>query len=72
MSYPKTIGAGGVGKCRVYYSEKYKRKVVEKTVGLSGFIRTKEANRARLTTLINNYSQNEAVLKKETIFMLFT
>ena len=30
--YSKTIGQGGGGKCRVYYSEKFKRKVVEKIV----------------------------------------
>jgi hypothetical protein len=39
--YPEIIGAGGGGKCLVYYSEKYKRKVVEKTVG-DNFIRTKK------------------------------
>ena len=71
MSYAKTVGSGGFGKCRVYYSEKFKRKVVEKTVGDS-FLRTKETNRARLTTLIRNYSHNENMLRKETIFMLFT
>ena len=38
--YPIKIGEGGGGKCLVYYSEKYKRKVVEKTVG-DNFIRTK-------------------------------
>ena len=48
ISYSKTLDLGGGGKCRVYYSEKFKRKVVEKTVGDS-FLRTKETNRARLT-----------------------
>ena len=71
MSYAKTIGAGGGGKCRVYYSPKFKRKVVEKTVGQS-FFRTKEANRTRFTTLIKDYSHNETLLRKESIFMLFT
>ena len=71
MPYAKTVGAGGGGKCRVYYSPKFKRKVVVKTVG-DNFIRTKEANRARLTTLINDYSHNENLLKKEYVFMLFT
>ena len=63
MPYAKTVGAGGGGKCRVYYSQRFKRKVVVKTVG-HNFIRTKEANRARLTTLINDYSHNENLLKK--------
>ena len=71
MSYAQTVGVGGGGKCRVYYSTKFKRKVVEKTVGPS-FLRMKEANSARLTTLINDYSNSELTLKKEMIFMLFT
>ena len=71
MSYAKTIGIGGGGKCRVYYSEKYRRKVIEKAVG-PNFIRTKEANRARLTTLIRNYSNNEDLLRKEMVFMMLT
>ena len=68
--YAKTIGAGGGGKCRVYYSEKYKRKVVEKTVGES-FIRTKKDNRTRFKTLITN-SNSELLLRKESIFMILT
>ena len=71
MSNAKTVGAGGFGKCRVYYSTKFKRKVIEKMVGLS-FIRTREVNRARLTTMISKYSQNESLLKKESAFMLLT
>ena len=67
--YPEIIGKGGGGKCLVYYSEKYKRKVVEKTVG-DNFIRTKKENRNRLQTLITNYNSNEASLKKEMIYML--
>ena len=55
MPYAKTVGVGGGGKCTVYYSPKFKRKVVEKTVG-PNFLRTKEANRARLTTMIRDYS----------------
>ena len=69
MSYTKTVGSGGFGKCRVYYSPKFKRKVIEKRVGPS-FLRLKEANRPRLTTLIKNYSHNEDILKKEMVFML--
>lgn len=69
ISYSKTLDSGGGGKCRVYYSEKFK--IVEKTVGDS-CLRTKETNRARLTTLIRNYSHNENMLRKETIFLLFT
>jgi serine/threonine protein kinase len=67
----KTIGSGGGGKCRVYYSEKFKRKVVEKTVG-DNFLRTKEENRTRLKTLMTNYKSNEILLGKEMIFMLLT
>ena len=67
--YPIKIGEGGGGKCLVYYSEKYKKKVVEKTVG-DNFIRTKKENRNRLQTLITNYNSNEASLKKEMIYML--
>ena len=67
--YPIKIGEGGGGKCLVYYSEKYKRKVVEKTIG-DNFIRTKKENRNRLQTLITNYNSNEASLKKEMIYML--
>ena len=61
----KTIGVGGFGKCRVYYSEKFKRKVVEKAVG-NNFIRTSKANRERLMSLMAN---NEKQLKKESLFM---
>ena len=67
----KTIGSGGGGKCRVYYSEKYKRKVVVKTVG-DNFIRTKEQNRTSLKTILTNYTGNEVLLEKEMIFMLLT
>ena len=67
----KTIGSGGGGKCRVYYSEKFKRKVVEKTIG-DNFLRTKEGNRTRLKTLLTNYTDNEVMLKKEMIFMMLT
>ena len=71
MFYPKTVGEGGFGKCRVYYSKKYKRKVIEKAVG-SNFIRMKGANRLRFTTLINEYSKNEDRLKKESAMMMLT
>lgn len=67
----KTLASGGFGKIRVYYSEKYKRKVIEKTVG-PNFIRTKDNNRTRLTTLLSNYSKNEDILKKESIFLMLT
>ena len=65
----KTIGEGRKGKCRLYYSEKYKRYVVEKTVG-DNFIRTKKGSRSRLKTLMDGYSTNRNSLKKETKFML--
>ena len=42
--YSKTIGAGGCGKCRVYYSPKYKRNVVEKTVD-DKFLNYKKGNK---------------------------
>ena len=71
IPYAKTVGEGGGGKCKVYYSPKFKRKVVEKTVG-PNFLRTKEANRARLTTMIRDYSHNENLLRKESMFMMFT
>ena len=67
----KTIGSGGGGKCRVYYSEKFKRKVVEKTVG-DNFLRVREKNRTRLETIMSNYNSNEISLEKEMIFMLLT
>ena len=67
--YSKTIGTGGCGKCRVYYSTKFKRKVVEKTVDDS-FLRMKDKNRTRLKTLLTNYTDNETLLKKEMIFMM--
>ena len=54
----KTIGVGGFGKCHVYYSERFKRKVVEKKVGNS-FIRTRDANRNHIMTLMKN---NESLL----------
>ena len=47
MNAPKTVGYGGCGKIRVYYSTKYKRKVIEKTVG-PNFIRAKRATQLRL------------------------
>ena len=65
----KTIGEGRKGKCRLCYSEKYKRYVVEKTVG-DNFIRTKKGSRSRLKTLMDGYSTNRNSLKKETKFML--
>ena len=67
----KTVGLGGGGKCRVYYSEKFKRKVVEKTIDDS-FLRLKEGNRTRMKTMMINYTNSELLLKKETIFMLLT
>ena len=70
-NYAKTVGHGAFGKVRVYYSEKFKRKVVEKKVG-PNFIRTKDKNRARLTTLISEYSHHEDMLRKESIFMMLT
>ena len=69
--YSKTVGLGGCGKCRVYYSEKFKRKVVEKTVDENILI-SKDKNRTRSKTKITKYTNNENLLKKEMIFMLLT
>ena len=69
--YAKTVGAGGGGKCRVYYSERFKRYVVEKTVN-DRFLRLKKENRTRMKTIMTQYKSNESFLKKEMIFMLLT
>ena len=69
--YSKTVGRGGGGKCRVYYSEKFKRYVVEKTLD-DKFLRLKKDNRTRMKTMMTQYTNNEISLKKETIFMLLT
>ena len=64
--YSKTIGLGGGGKCRVYYSEKFKRKVVEKTIDDS-FLRLKEGNHTCMKTMMTNYKNNEIFMKKKRI-----
>ena len=69
--YSKTVGSGGGGKCRVVYSEKFKRYVVEKTVD-DKFLRLKKDNRTRMQTMMTKYTNNENYLRKETIFMLLT
>jgi serine/threonine protein kinase len=69
--YSKTVGSGGGGKCRVVYSEKFKRYVVEKTVD-DKFLRLKKDNRTRMQTIMTKYTNNENYLRKETIFMLLT
>ena len=69
--YSKTIGAGGCGKCRVYYSPKYKRNVVEKTVD-DKFLNYKKGNKARTKSMISAHVSNEILLRKEMIFMLLT
>ncbi len=65
---PKTVGVGGCGKCRVYYSPKYKRRVVEKTVD-DKFLNYKEGNKTRTKSMISN---SEILLRKEMIFMILT
>jgi len=67
---PKTIGAGGFGKCKVYYSDKYKRMVIEKEVG-PNFLRLRESGRTRFNTLMRAQNLNEDLLKKEMSFLLF-
>jgi hypothetical protein len=68
---PKTVGVGGCGKCRVYYSPKYKRRVVEKTVD-DKFLNYKEGNKTRTKSMISAHVSNEILLRKEMIFMLLT
>ena len=67
----KTIGIGGGGKVRAYYSEKFGRYVVEKTVG-QNYVKFKDINKTRLTTLLSNNAKSEDLLKKESIFMILT
>ena len=67
-----TIGVGGFGKIRVYYSQQFKRKVIEKTIK-PNFFRLRNENSIRLSTLLlnaNNYFNNERDLKKESAFLM--
>ena len=63
------IGMGGFGKVRVYYSQQFQRKVIEKTVG-PNFLRVKDGNRIRLSTLIRDFQKNQFYLAKESVFMI--
>ena len=55
----KTIGSGGFGKVKVYYSEKFQRMVIAKKVG-DNFIKATGPTRLRLTSLIKNlFSQRK-------------
>ena len=68
----QTIGAGGFGKIRVYYSQQFKRKVIEKTIK-PNFFRLRDGNRIRLSTILlnyNNYHIREIDLQKESAFMM--
>jgi serine/threonine protein kinase len=68
----QTIGAGGFGKIRVYYSQQFKRKVIEKTIK-PNFFRLRDENSIRLSTFLlncNNYINIERSLKKESAFMM--
>ena len=65
----KTIGAGGCGKVKIFYSEKFQRMVIAKKVG-NDFIKATTPTKLRLTCLINKYSQGENMLKKEGLVML--
>ena len=69
--YSKTVGSGGGGKCRVVYSQKFKRYVVEKTVD-DKFLRLKKDNITLMKAMMTKYTNNENYLRKETIFMLLT
>ena len=68
--YTKTIGQGGGGKCRVYYSEKFRRRVVEKTVD-ENFFKKKDKMKTRVQTTATPASK-DAGLIKEMIFMMLT
>ena len=68
--YAKTIGQGGGGTCRVYYSEKFKRKVVEKTVD-ENFFKRKSNQKTRMKTAATSASTGEAFIK-EMMFMILT
>ena len=65
--FSKIEGTGVCGKCRIYYSEKFKRKVVEKIVEES-FKRTKKDNPTQSKTLMNN--SNRELLLKEKIILI--
>ena len=65
--FSKAEGNEGCGKCRVYYSEKFKRKVVEKTLGKS-FIRTKKDNRTQFKTSTRN-NDSEILLRQKIILI---
>ena len=67
--YTKTIGQGGGGKCRVYYSEKFKRKVVEKTVD-ENFFKKKDNNKTRMRTAATSASKGEAFIKEMVLMVL--
>ena len=69
--YSKTVGSGGGGKCRVVYSQKFKRYVVEKTVD-DKFLRLKKDNITLMKAMITKYTNNENYLRKTKIFMLLT
>ena len=69
-NYSKTIGVGGGGKCRVYYSAKFKRYVVEKTVD-ENFFKKKDNNKTRMKTAATASSRDAAFIK-EMIFMMMT
>ena len=66
----KTIGAGGGGTCRVYYSEKFKRKVVEKRVD-ENFFKRNDNHKTRMKTAATSASKGEAFIK-EMILMILT
>ena len=73
--YGKTVGNGGCGKCKVYYSEKYHKMVIEKRITpcmtMRGSILPKDPilNILQLVQKCQNQNQLEKCLVKEAAFM---
>lgn len=71
----KTVGQGGMGKCKVFYSEKYGKKVLAKRIipnmCMRGSILPQDPilGLLQLFQVANNQKQMEKLLKKEAAFM---
>ena len=64
----KYIGSGGFGKVKIKFEPKFNKKVVYKKIG-DDFFKLKNSTKLNLTSMINNYSNHENMLKKESIVM---